>query len=382
MNILYVTNSGIFGGMEWHVYDLVKGMKEKGHNVYIWCPKGPIVDFYNSVGAETTIRKIKFDIDPMYILDLKRFLEEKKIDVIHGHELKAVTNAVLAGWLARTKIRLAHTHTPISEWRVNSLKKKINIFGYSRLINWFATKEIALTESRKRVKIKEGIKEDKLVVIPNSLHTWKFDITPLQRVDYKEEIKKRYGIPKNAFVFGNVGRITEEKGHSIIVEAFKKFVDSDLFHKEDFYLMLVGGGDLEEKIKKYAKENGIGDKVIITGRFEEEDKVKFYSVLDVFIHASLAEGFGIVLVEAMYNGLPTICSDIEVLREVGGDTVVYFETGSAGNLSEKMINVYEKVSAEGNLLGQQAKKRVEERFSMESFVNSYNNLYEESLKKA
>ncbi|MFH1648181.1 MAG: glycosyltransferase family 4 protein [Patescibacteria group bacterium] len=382
MNILYVTNSGIFGGMEWHVYDLAKGMIENGHKVYIWCPEGPIVDFYNSIGAEITNKKIRFDIDPSYIASLKKFLEEKKIDVVHGHELKAVTNAVLAGYLAKTKVRIGHTHTPISEWRMNKIKKGVNSFGYSRLINWFSTVEIALTESRKKVKMKEGIKESKLAIIPNSLHTWKFDITPLQRVDYKEEIKKRYGIPKNAFVFGNVGRITEEKGHNILVEAFKKFIDSDLFHKEDFYLMLVGGGDLEEKVKVYAKENNIEDKVIITGRFEEEDKVKFYSAIDVFVHASLAEGFGVVLVEAMYNGLATICSDIDVLTEVGGDTVVYFETGNPNSLSEKMVNIYEKVAAEGNLLGERAKKRVEENFTMEKFVSSYLNLYESLLKKS
>ena len=382
MNILYVTNSGIFGGMEWHVYDLAKGMKEKGHKVYIWCPEGPIVDFYNKAGADITNKKIKFDIDPGYILSLKKFLEEKKIDVVHGHELKAVTNAVLAGFLAKTKVRIGHTHTPISEWKINRLKKWVNVSGYARLINWFSTVEIALTKSRKRVKMKEGIRGGKLAIIPNSLRTQEFDITPLQRVEYKEEIRKRYDIPKNAFIFGNVGRITEEKGHNILVKAFKKFLDSDLFHKGDFYLMLVGGGWLEEDIKKYAEENGIGDRVIITGRFEEEDKVKFYSTLDTFVHPSLAEGFGLVLTEAMYNILPIICSDIEVLTEVGGDTVVYFETGKAANLSEKMVSIYEKVAAEGSILGERAKKRVEENFSMDKFIESYIKLYEELLNKS
>ncbi|MFC1700274.1 glycosyltransferase family 4 protein [Patescibacteria group bacterium] len=382
MNILYVTNSGIFGGMEWHIYDLVKGMAQNGHNVYVWCPEGPIVDFYNEAGAEITNREIKFDIDPGYILSLKKFLEENKIDIVHGHELKAVTNAVLAGWLAKTKVRIGHTHTPISEWKVNKIKKWINVFGYSKLINWFSTAEMALTQSRRDVKMKEGIKKYKLPIIPNSIPTWKYDITPLQRVEYKEEIKKRYDIPKNAFIFGIVGRITEEKGHIILVEAFKKFIDSDLFHKENFYLMLVGGGRLEKIIKEFTKDSEIEDRVIITGSFKEEDKVKFYSALDVFIHSSLAEGFGIVLIEAMYNVLPIICSDIEVLREVGGDTVVYFSTGNAIDLSEKMVSVYEKVASEGNLLGERAKKRVEERFSMEKFVSNYIKLYEELLGKS
>jgi len=153
MNILYVSNSGIFGGMEWHVHDLIKGMKEHGHTVYVWCPEGPIVDYYSSVGAEITNREIKFDIDLPYIKELTEFIKEKNIDVVHGHELKASSNALIAAKKADTKVKISHTHTPISEWRIPNFKKFLNTKFYSFLVNRFADVEIALTESRRDVKM-------------------------------------------------------------------------------------------------------------------------------------------------------------------------------------------------------------------------------------
>ena len=234
---------------------------------------------------------------------------------------------------------------------------------------------------KKKVKIKEGIKKDKIVVIPNGLDITKLTISQITRTDYEEEIRKRYGINKNAFVFGNLGRISREKGHDILLDAYKKFLGTDMYHSKDFMLFIAGGGESEDEIRKLAATKGIADKVIFTGEFPPEDLVKYYSAFDFFVFPTLAEGFGLVLIEAMYSELPVICSDLEVLKEVAGDTVTYFRAGDSSDLAEKMIEAYEKYVNNENIPHLQGKQRVTELYTIKAFTNSYVSLYERLLKK-
>ncbi len=381
MKILYTHNSEKLGGMEQYVLDLVDGAGRAGHEIFVWCPEGRPAENYVKAGAEVHCKKISSDFDTKYVNELAVFLKAKEIDVIHANELKAGVSALLASRKVKTLVRITHTHTPISEWKIAPLKKKLNSLFYSFMVNRYSNAEIALTESKKKIKMKEGIKENKLVVIPNGINVEKFAISHLERREAEEEIRKRYGISKNAFVFGSVGRLTREKGTDILVDAFHKFLNTDYYHTKDFVLLIAGGGEMENEIKQLADKRGISDKVLITGEFPTEDLVKYYSSFDFFVFPTLAEGFGLVLIEALYNELPVICSDLEVLKEVAGDTVTYFRTGDSSDLAEKMIEAYEKYVNNEDGPSIQGKQRVTSMFSMEAFVNNYISLYERLLNK-
>lgn len=378
MKILYTLNSSKFGGMEVHVLDLVKGMVKKGNEVFVWCPEGEMSDLYKESGAKVTNEIIKRDIDGDYIKKLTSFVNENKIEIVHAHELKAVINSLLACNKTDAKL-VTHTHTPISEWQINPLKRFLNTKLNSFMVNKYSDVEIALTDSKKRVKIKEGLKEDKLFVIPNGLDTTKFILSSIQRYEYEKEIKARYGIPETAFIFGDLGRISEEKGHEILVRAFAKFLETHIFRKESFYLMIVGGGVLEEKVGNLVKELGIEKNVVITGRFEDVDKVKYLSTFDVFVFPTLAEGFGIVLIESLFMGIPTIASDLEVLKEVGGEFVDFFKVGDCDDLADKMEDEYNKTGGDNKFIIEGAKEFVEKNYSMESFFENYENLYKKLI---
>jgi len=375
MKILYVLNSSKFGGMEVHVLDLVKGMVKKGHEVFVWCPQGEMSDLYQRNGAVVTNEFISKDFDFKYIAKLKKYVEDNNIDIVHAHELKAVVNSLLACRNTKVKAVVTHTHTPISEWQINSIKKFLNVKLYSYVVNKLSSAEIALTESKKKVKIKEGINEKILEVIPNGIDTSTFNIPSLHRFEFEKEIKRRHGIPEDAFVFGNLGRITQEKGHEVLVRAFSEFLNSQLFRKEKMYLLIVGGGALEDKIKNLVKELELDKNVVITGRFDDEDKIKYFSTFDVFVFPTLAEGFGIVLIEAMSMGLPVICSNLEVLKEVGEDYVKFFNVGDYEDLSDKMVDEYNKTGSENKNLVEGAREFVENNYSLESFVDKYDYLY-------
>jgi glycosyltransferase involved in cell wall biosynthesis len=128
-----------------------------------------------------------------------------------------------------------------------------------------------------------------------------------------------------------------------------------------------------------AKESGLENKVVITGAFNEGDKIKIYSSFDVFVFPSYAEGFGISLIEAMYLNIPVICSDLEVLKEVGGPAIKYFNTGSSEDLTEKMRRVYEEISSGKDLGLDKARLKVQSEYTMEGFIGNYLALYRSLL---
>lgn len=368
MNILYAINSSQPGGAEQHVLDLVEGMVANGHQVFVWCPQGVMAERYQIAGAEVVRIKIGPDIDFAYITALTKFLREKKIQVLHAHELKAVGNVLIAGFLAGVKVRISHTHTPISEWRIPTWKKFINIrFFYSPIVNLLATREIALTESRMEVKAREGIRRKKLEIIPNGVDLTRF--TPMKKEKDTEA----------PYVFGYLGRLTVEKGVDVLLEAFAKLLKRAKIDPSAVKLVIAGGGELESALKDRASELGIQESVGFLGIFAEEDKVSIYNSFDALVFPSLAEGFGIVPIEAMSMELPVVASDLDVLQEVCGSSAIYFEAGNSDDLDEKMFNIYLKRDRI-SILGQEARKRVLDLFSMEKFVEAYENLYTRILE--
>ena len=77
----------------------------------------------------------------------------------------------------------------------------------------------------------------------------------------------------------------------------------------------------------------MADRARFLGRVSEAHLSWLYANADVFVFPSLAEGFGLPLLEAMAAGTPTICSDLPVLREVAGDAAAFFPSGASGALA-------------------------------------------------
>lgn len=388
MRILYALNSKNPGGMEQHVLDLVNQMVGRDHEVFVWCGDGQIAKWYREAGADVTTKKANplfgisgMDIDLGYILALTKFLKNNKIDVLHAHEPKAIASALIAGFLGSTKVKITHTHTPISEWPISQFKAKVYNFVYSMIIPLFVDYEIALTPSRKRVKMKEGMRENKLYIIPNGLDTQQLIVTDSEKFRYKAEMVQKYKFPKEKFIFGYASRMTAEKGHETLIRAFAKLLEYKETRSKSVHLLLAGGGEMEDDLKKLTKELGVEDFVTITKRYPKEDTVKLYSSFDAFVFPTLAEGFGIVLLEAMASGLPIICSNLEVLEEVAGSTVFsYFETGDPQNLAEKMHELYMKRNRL-DVLKDLARQRVLDFYTLKHFGDEYEKLYLDTLER-
>ncbi|MCA9308607.1 MAG: glycosyltransferase family 4 protein [Patescibacteria group bacterium] len=380
MKILYALNSSQRGGMEFHTLDLASGMVERGHSVYVVCPQGDLVSQFEKAGCVVQNCLIKQDIDIQYIKFLYKFIKANNINVVHAHEIKCVVNALIASFLAGVKARVTNTHTPISEWKVSKIKKLLNLFFQRVFVNSLTGKEIALTETRLHVKLKEGIYKQKLIVIPNSVSPKYLKLTSLQKSSYNTEVRTRYNIDTNSYVLGNVSRLTVEKAHDVLIKSFARALETKLI-PTDSKLFIAGGGILENSLKALAASLNVSDKIIFTGVFSDDDAIKFYATFDSFVFTSRAEGFGLVLIEAMACGVPVISSDLDVLQEVSGDLVYFAKVGDFNDFAVQMGKLYSlKDSVHLQKQVKSATEHVLRHYTPEIFLNNYENLYTKLLK--
>ena len=109
-----------------------------------------------------------------------------------------------------------------------------------------------------------------------------------------------------------------------------------LIKNTNLELIIAGAGDSSyvNRIKKEAAFCGVEDRVKIIGPVSKEDKYWYYKNCQAFLFPSIAEGFGIPVIEAMLFGKPTFLSTATSLPEIGGDCAYYFENFEPEHMQE------------------------------------------------
>ena len=184
------------------------------------------------------------------------------------------------------------------------------------------------------------------LLIPLSLKNTKTVVTDSFYV--KEDIHKTYKIKKSNIhvvyaapskifhqmdlkresFFLTVSSIDPRKNLKRIIEAFNLI-------KSDYKLVIVGS-----KHKTFSglslEENLLNERIIFTGYLEDDELIELYNKAEIFIYASLFEGFGIPPLEAQACGCPCIVSNTTSLPEVYADSVEYCDPHSVESIKEKM----------------------------------------------
>jgi glycosyltransferase involved in cell wall biosynthesis len=167
---------------------------------------------------------------------------------------------------------------------------------------------------------------NKTVIIPSAL-----DLSPFQSVakntENQKEARKLLDLPENAAIIGLIGRFDPHKGQVLLLEAL------NVCTSKEVCVCLLGeptrdeGLEYFQTIERTIEENELQSRVFI--RPFREDIASFYKAIDAFVMASKAETFGMVTIEAMASGVPTIGSN-------AGGTPEILEYGKLGFLFEPL----------------------------------------------
>lgn len=218
------------------------------------------------------------------------FDEHPEYKVVHVHQ-DCLSSVILKAVAEHgVPARIAHSHSANQD---KNFKYPIKLW-YKRNIPRYATRLFACGEGAGDWMFGGADYEIIRNAIDVALYT--FDSSK------RSNVRERLGL-SSELVIGHVGRFSPAKNHTFLLDIF-----AALLRKEDnAVLLLVGGGDGMDEIRRKAECLGISDKLRFLG--VRSDVADIMQAMDVFAFPSLYEGLPLTLVEAQSSGLPCLISD-------------------------------------------------------------------------
>jgi len=193
-----------------------------------------------------------------------------------------------------------------------------------------ANKIIAVSEATKKDIISYFPKvKDKIKVIYNGYDSNSFKVIEENK---KEEIRNKYKLPSKYTLY--IGRLETKKNIQNLIKAYK------LIKNKNIPLILGGrpGNYGYDEIKELAKDN---KNIIFLGYIPQEDYQLLLASAFIFIFPSKFEGFGIPVIEAMASGIPVLCSNIPVFKEISNKASILFDPEDIYDISKNIDKVIE-----------------------------------------
>lgn len=340
-SVLIINNGLSGGGIERSSTTLANNLADKGYKV-------TIVALYKSVHFFTLQDNITF-IEPSFSRNnYNKFIYLFKMMVYIRHNIKLLKPDTILSFGEWTNpfVFFSNLGLNVPIYLSDRMSPELVMPFYNRIlkqISYFnANGIIAQTGYAKNVIFKTT-KAKNIKVIPNPVNTI-----------------ERLKIPQiNTIV--SVGRLSPEKGHKYLIEAFSKI------NNNDWHLSIIGDGPEKDNLLKQVSDLSISDRVIFHGHMK--DFTKELSEAKIFVLPSLQEGFPNALLEAMSVPLACISTiyfkgDSEIItNDVNGLLV---KAGNVNELTDALVRLINNPDLRHNL--QTNAYNVRQTYGMEEIV--------------
>jgi glycosyltransferase involved in cell wall biosynthesis len=352
INILEMEISTGWGGQEKRTIRLINNLDKKRFNVfYAAQPDSNIVKNRKDIEAIVIPLKMRQSYDLKAIYNLCKIVKNNKIDIISTHSGKDAWLGAIVGKIMNKKVvRVRHLQTPINSTASYNM----------------STKVVTVSKQVKEYLEQKGVKKEKLQTIYTGIDTNKF--YPQATDILREELK----LENETIIIGIVAVLRGAKRHKDLIEAISK-IDANI------KLIIVGDGPQLENIQKIIKDKNLQNRIIMLGHREDIDKI--LPSFDIFVLPSNMEALGTSILEASACAIPCVGSRVGGIPEciIDNKTGFLFENQNVNELKialEKLI--FDKSLREQ--FGKNARKLIEENFSVNAMVTQTQNLYEELVK--
>lgn len=308
------------------------------------------------------------------VLKFYKVFKQEKFDLVQYSTPNAACYASIASFLARVPKRL------YAQWGI----RYIGFSGGVRKIFKFIEKIVCMLSTDIRsvsymnmqFAVKDGLySANKAKVVGNGgtigVDMSAYDIE--QKAEWKKTIREKYNIDENDFVFGFAGRISAEKGCTELLTAFRNISESN----KNVKLLIVGSVEDDCRVPKNLIDwANNSNSVVLTGKVDNADMKKYYSAMDVLVHPTYREGFGMVIQEAGALAVPVITTKIPGASEVmvDGESCVLVEPKNLADLQNEMtllLNNADRVKELGNGAYERTKKLYDRPIMLENQKKDY-----------
>lgn len=294
------------GGVAQYIYLLLKNMDRAKYENILICSydyKKEIERFENisdKIYYVDMVREIELKKDLKSIIAVRKILKDEMPDTVYMHSSKAGAIGRIALIFNRKINKIYNAHG----WYFNAEigKKKQILFTIIEKILAYKTNMIVnISNSEYKSALEKKIaKAEKMCVIDNGI-----DFAEFEGIEkFRDNIRRKHNIKNDDILIGVVGRVSEQKDPITFINAAKLI--NDKYKNTKF--MLVGSGELEDKVKEYAKINNLEENIIITGWVNNAKE--YISAFDVAVLPSKWEGFGLAIIEYMACKKPIVASKV------------------------------------------------------------------------
>ncbi|MBC2580239.1 glycosyltransferase [Clostridium sp. DJ247] len=364
IKVLQIISGNDAGGGGNHVLNLSFYSKNMFECIIGAIGEGIVIDKAKELGIET----VSFTSKSIYNGSLLTYIKENNIDIINFHGAKAF----FMHYFLKNKLEIPSVATIHSNYKKDFLNNKfkhllftpLSIRGIRSFSNY-----ICVSKYIKNLLENDRVKGKKFLV-NNGIEYSSVKIT----ID-KDEIREKYSIDANDFVFVNVARMHPIKNHSALIEAFAKLRKET----KGIKLLLIGDGELEYQLKDKVRDLVLDKDIIFTGFVN--NTIDFVNASDISILTSFSEGGSppLVILESAAVKKTFICSKVGDIDEtINSDNGFLVNPYEVNDIYEKMKEAY---SQREHLMikGKNLYERVKEDYSMNEFCTKYHNAYKEIL---
>lgn len=301
-----------FGGAPRHVLQLMKHMKEQGHEVgLVAAPEPRLMEGAAALGVKIFpnrhfVRPVRPWKDLGALCIVFHAVRAFNPDLVHAHSTKA-------GYAARLVCAILHKPLIFTAhgWAFTEgrgLLARTVLAWAERLAAKATAKIICVSKHDRELGLRWKVaKPDQLVVIHNGV-----DPHPFSEAN-GAPLRKELGL-EDALILTFVGRLTPPKDPFTLLEAVKVLSDG--------VLLVVGEGRLRPQVERYVREQGLVERVRLLG--QRSDVPQILAASDIFVLSSRWEGLPYTIIEAMMAGLPVVATRVGGIPELVEDGVTGF----------------------------------------------------------
>jgi glycosyltransferase involved in cell wall biosynthesis len=289
---------------------------------------------------------------------------QERVQIWHGHDYKSN----VLGLLLR-RFWPMHLVTTVHGWGVKQTPRTWVYNKIDRLCLPHYDQVICVSPDLHAECLACGVPAERCVLIENAIDTKQFE-----RKHSIDESKCKLGFTPGRLLVGGVGRLSQEKGFVVLIQAVAKLIDAGI----DIELILIGEGEQEPELRRLIARVGHGDRIRLLGF--RADTRELYEAMDIFALSSFREGLPNALLEAMSMEVPIVATRVAgVPRLIGPELAgLLVEPGDQEGLAGALTLLAHDASLRGKLRAA-GRRTVEERYSFDVRMRKVRAIYDAML---